>query len=131
MNDAKIKLDLSSVLYDGQRIADNGVSGDFYIHMLVNNMLGGLELRDVEFDNVFVAMRNRLENILICLEMANHQNIPDKVKESVCSDLGATALSIGIDIMRYHLMEARGFRGRTYRNLRAKYVSCHRMRKWI
>lgn len=101
MFNPELMLDANGVLSDEQWIMKNGISGKFHIHDLLRNMINELDLHKTNSDKVFVCMRKRLINILVCIEAANRLDISDKDMESLTQCMGKMALSVGFDMMRY------------------------------
>lgn len=101
MFNPELILDLSGVLSDEEWILKNGISGNFHIHNLVRNMIDELDLNEIGTDDIYIVMRKRLINILICIEASNRLSISDKDRQSLTECLGKMALSVGFDMMRY------------------------------
>lgn len=123
MRDSEFKLDSTGKLSDEEWIVKNGITEKFYIHSLLNNMMKDLNVNLCENDELLIVMRKRLVDILICLEFANRQNIPDVTNEAMANDFGKLALSIGFDMMLGRMAMNDNINRHVYIELRDKYLS--------
>lgn len=67
-------------------------------------------------------MHKKLIGILICLEVANRQNLSDSAAETISTIMGNVAVSIVLDIMHYRMIRACEINERDYKKLRARYI---------